>query len=200
MRLLVATSNPGKLRELRQLLGDADLEIVGLDALTDPPVVIEDGATFSANAEKKARTLADFSGLITLADDSGLCVEALDGAPGVHSARYAGTAADDAANNARLLHELTGLPAERRHAFFHCSLALAWPSGPCLTFSGRVDGRILDAPRGTGGFGYDPLFFLPQYDKTMAELPGAEKNRISHRAAALREALPVIAELGKNNP
>ncbi|MFO7576122.1 MAG: XTP/dITP diphosphatase [Pelovirga sp.] len=197
MRLLIATSNPGKLRELRQLLAHTALEIVGLDTLTDPPVVIEDGATFRANAEKKARTLADFSGLVTLADDSGLCVDALGGAPGVHSARYAGHAADDAANNARLLQELGGLPAERRHAYFHCSLALAWPAGRCQTFSGRVDGRILEAPRGTGGFGYDPLFFVPQYNKTMAELPGAEKNRISHRAAALREALPVIAALGK---
>ena len=199
MKLLVATGNKGKLKEIRHLLEETDIEVLGLDQLTNPPEVIEDGATFEANARKKALELAAFSGNLTLADDSGLAVAALAGAPGVHSARYAGVQGDDAANNSRLLRELAGVALEQRRAAFHCVIALAWPDGRCRTFEGSVAGLILSEPRGGGGFGYDPLFLVPEYGKTMAELPLDIKNRISHRGAALRQLLPILRELSENS-
>ncbi len=197
MRLLVATSNPGKLRELKELLEQTPLELISLAQLQNPPAVVEDGATFADNAIKKATTLARFSGCVTMADDSGLCVDALDGAPGVHSARYAGETADDAANNAKLLRVLEPVPRLQRQAHFHCCIALAWPDGRTHTFSGTVQGLIVDAPRGSQGFGYDPLFLVPEYGKTMAELGSRLKNRISHRARALEQALPVVRALAE---
>ena len=195
MKLLVATSNQGKLRELKQLLAPLDLDVMGLDQLDNPPVVTEDGATFSDNARKKALTLARFSGCLTLADDSGLCVDPLDGAPGVFSARYAGEQGDDKANNIRLVKELRGTPLNQRKAHFHCCIALAWPDGRCNTVDGQVDGLIIDQERGTHGFGYDPLFLVPEYGKTMAELPADIKNRISHRGRALKKILPLLKEI-----
>lgn len=198
MRLLIATSNQGKLRELRQLLASSQVEVVGLDQLDKAPVVIEDGATFKENAEKKALTLARYSGYPTLADDSGLCVDALAGAPGVYSARYAGAAADDTANNCKLLEQLVAIPRLQRKAHFHCSIALAWPDGRCVSVEGQVNGLILTEARGTNGFGYDPLFLVPEYGKTMAELPGEIKNRISHRAKALQQLLPLISQFFNN--
>jgi XTP/dITP diphosphohydrolase len=191
-QLVVATRNPGKLREIRHLLEGEGIEVVGLDAFPDLPEIIEDGATFAANAAKKAETIARLTGQPCLADDSGLMVEALDGEPGVHSARYAGSQGDDAANNARLLRELADIPADRRQAAFCCVMALCLPGEPTRFFEGRVAGRILAAPRGTDGFGYDPLFLVDGFDRTMAELPLDEKNRISHRGLALRL---VVAEL-----
>lgn len=195
MKLLVATSNQGKLRELKQLLAPLDLDVMGLDQLDNPPVVTEDGATFTDNARKKALTLARFSGCLTLADDSGLCVDSLDGAPGVFSARYAGEQGDDKANNVRLVKELRGTPLNQRKAHFHCCIALAWPDGRCNTVDGQVDGLIIDQERGTHGFGYDPLFLVPEYGKTMAELPADIKNRISHRGRALKKILPLLKEI-----
>lgn len=195
MKLLVATGNQGKLREIRRLLADTDLEIVGLDQLQNPPEVVEDGITFTANACKKALEMADFSGMLTLADDSGLEVAALNGEPGVHSARYAGTQGDDAANNAKLLTVMQDIVDEQRQAAFHCVMALAWPDGRCETFEGRVAGLIMRGERGDGGFGYDPLFMVPEYGKTMAELPLDIKNRISHRGAALRKVIPLLKSL-----
>lgn len=192
MRLLIATGNSGKLRELKQLLASSGLEIIGLDQFNNPPKVVEDGRSFEENAVKKAVTLARFSACPTLADDSGLCVDALNGAPGIYSARYAGSGADDAANNARLLRELAGLERTERRAHFYCSIALAWPDGRFQTVNGRVDGFILDEPRGTEGFGYDPLFLVPEYGKTMAELSASVKNRISHRGQALQRILPLL--------
>lgn len=195
MKLLVATSNQGKLRELKQLLAPLHIEVLSLDQLADPPVVEEDGATFEDNAVKKAQTLARFSGLLTLADDSGLCVNVLDGAPGVYSARYAGEQGDDKANNARLLQELQATSLKERKAFFQCCIALARPDGRCTTVEGRVDGLIIDEERGSNGFGYDPLFLVPEYGKTMAELPADIKNRISHRGQALKRLLPLIENI-----
>ncbi len=195
MKLLVATGNRGKLRELKQLLIPLDLEVMGLDQLDNPPVVAEDGATFTDNARKKALTLARFSGCLTLADDSGLCVDLLNGAPGVFSARYAGEQGDDKANNARLLKELLEIPLNQRKAHFHCCIALAWPDGRCETVEGQVDGLIIDQQRGSHGFGYDPLFLVPEYGKTMAELPADIKNRISHRGRALQKILPLLKEI-----
>lgn len=195
MKLLVATTNEGKLRELRQLLAPLALDLVGLDQLDDPPVVEEDGTTFKDNAIKKALVLARFSGYPTLADDSGLCVDVLAGAPGVYSARYAGEQGDDKANNLKLVKELLQIPLSQRKAHFHCCIALAWPDGRCSTVEGQVDGLIIDQERGNSGFGYDPLFLVPEYGKTMAELPAEIKNRISHRGRALQQLLPLIAEI-----
>ncbi len=194
MKLLVATGNQGKLKEIRRLLENSGIEVVGLDQYDSPPEVVEDGATFAANAEKKAQQMAAFSGCLTLADDSGLVVEALAGAPGVHSARYAGEQGNDAANNAKLLQEMSAVADEKRQAAFHCVMALASPDGQCQTFSGKVSGLIMRGERGEGGFGYDPLFMVPEYGKTMAELPLDIKNRISHRGAALRQVIPVLQE------
>jgi len=184
--LVVATRNAGKLREIRHLLEGEGVRVLGLDAFPALPEVIEDGATFAANAAKKAETIARLTGRPCLADDSGLVVDALHGAPGVHSARYAGTPGDDAANNARLLRELAQVPAGQRQAAFCCVMALCRPGRETTLFEGRVDGHILHAPRGDGGFGYDPLFLVAGADRTMAELSLAEKNRISHRGQALR--------------
>ena len=197
MKILVATGNQGKLKEIRSLLEGSPIEIVGLNQLVDPPEVIEDGDTFTANACKKAQEMASFSGYLTLADDSGLVVDALDGAPGVYSARYAGEPGDDAANNIKLLHELQDVADAKRQAAFHCVVALAWPDGRCETYDGQVSGLIMRAKRGDGGFGYDPIFMVPEYGKTMAEISLEIKNRISHRGTALRKVIPLLLELAK---
>jgi XTP/dITP diphosphohydrolase len=197
MKLLVATGNQGKLKEIRKLLENSAIEIVGLDQLTNPPEVIEDGTTFSANACKKALEMALFSGYLTLADDSGLVVDALDGAPGVYSARYAGEQGDDSANNSKLLQEMNEVAAADRKAAFHCVVALAWPDGRCETYTGQISGLILREERGSDGFGYDPLFLVPEYGKTTAELPLEIKNRISHRGTALRKVIPLLHELAE---
>jgi XTP/dITP diphosphohydrolase len=194
--LVVATRNAGKLREIRHLLEGVGIAVLGLDAFPDLPEIIEDGATFAANATKKAETIAHLTGQPCLADDSGLTVEALDGEPGVHSARYAGRQGDDAANNARLLKELADIPDDRRQAAFCCVMALCLPGEPTRLFEGRVAGRILAAPRGTDGFGYDPLFLVDGFDRTMAELPIEEKNRISHRGQALRQVVAKLTRAG----
>lgn len=191
--LVVATRNRGKLLEISSLLASAGIRVIGLDAFPEFPEVEEDGATFAANAVKKAETVARLTGRACLADDSGLVVEALGGEPGVRSARYAGVQGDDAANNARLLRELAAVPASRRGAAFCCTMALCRPGQATECFEGRVSGTIIDMPRGSGGFGYDPLFLVDGYGMTMAELPIDEKNRISHRGQALRR---VVAALG----
>jgi XTP/dITP diphosphohydrolase len=195
MKLLVATGNIGKLREIRHLLADTEIEIVGLDQFENAPEVVEDGDTFTANARKKAIEMARFTGLLTLADDSGLVVESLNGDPGVISARYAGRQGDDLANNAKLLKEMEEIPDENRQAAFYCVMALSQPDGQCQTFEGRISGLIMRAERGQGGFGYDPLFMVPEYGKTTAELPMDIKNRISHRGTALRQVIPVLKAL-----
>ncbi|WP_321370797.1 XTP/dITP diphosphatase [uncultured Desulfuromusa sp.] len=197
MKLLIATGNQGKLKEIQALLQGSAIEIVGLDQFKDIPEVIEDGATFLENARKKALEMAQFSGLLTLADDSGLAVDALHGEPGVFSARYAGEKSDDRANNSKLLQELDDIVDEKRQASFHCVMALAWPDGRCETYDGQVSGLIMRGERGTGGFGYDPLFMVPEYGKTMAELPSVIKNRISHRGMALRKVIPLLQKLAE---
>lgn len=193
--LVVATRNAGKLREIRHLLEGVGIAVLGLDAFPAVPEIEEDGATFAANAAKKAEVVAALTGRACLADDSGLMVAVLDGAPGVHSARYAGVQGDDTANNARLLRALKGIPAEHRQAAFCCVMALSLPGATTQLFEGRVAGRILDAPRGRDGFGYDPLFLVDGLDRTMAELPVEEKNRISHRGLALRQVVDHLASL-----
>ena len=183
-RLLFATSNAGKLRELRGLVGDA-VEVVSLQDLPPIPEPVEDGATFEANAEKKARAYARASGLPALADDSGLCVDALGGRPGVHSARYA--EGNDRARYEKLLGELTGVEEARRTAAFVCALCLARPEGgPVVIEVGRCEGRIGQTPRGSHGFGYDPVFLLSG-ERTMAELTSEEKAGVSHRGRAFQK-------------
>ncbi|RME32776.1 MAG: RdgB/HAM1 family non-canonical purine NTP pyrophosphatase [Gammaproteobacteria bacterium] len=185
-RLVLASGNPGKLRELQALLGGLGLELVPQSALGVEEAE-ETGLTFVENAILKARNAARQSGLPALADDSGLAVDHLQGAPGIHSSRYAGEGGD-AANNAKLLKALAGVPPERRTARFICVAVLLEHAGDPvpLVCEGRWEGRILEAPRGEGGFGYDPLFWVPDQGCASAELPPELKNRISHRGQALR--------------
>jgi XTP/dITP diphosphohydrolase len=184
--LLVASGNKGKLREFGELLKGVVDTILSPADFPGLPEVEEDGVTFEENALKKARSAALFTGRPVLADDSGLSVDFLDGRPGVYSARYAGENASDADNNALLLRELAGVPAERRGGAFHCVIALCLPDGSCQTFDGSLPGVILEAPRGEGGFGYDPLFLVPEYGQTFSELPLEIKNAISHRGRAMQ--------------
>jgi len=185
--LLVASGNKGKLREFGELLQGVVQTILSPADFPGLPEVEEDGDTFEANAIKKARSAAIFTGRPVLADDSGLAVDYLAGRPGVYSARFAGEGASDADNNALLLRELAGVPAERRGAAFHCVIALCRPDGSCQTFDGMLAGEILEAPRGEGGFGYDPLFLVPEYGQTFSELPIEIKNAISHRGRAMQQ-------------
>ena len=187
MKLLIATGNRHKFQEISAILKFPHLSLVSLRALADIPQVVEDGATFEANAVKKAVTLARFTGLWTMADDSGLEVDALNGEPGVWSARYAGEPSDDAANNRKLLSNLKGVA--NRRARFRCVIALADPDGKARTVSGACEGSLLTAVKGVGGFGYDPLFVPDGYDQTFAELSPEIKNTISHRARALALAV-----------
>ncbi|HYS08019.1 MAG TPA: RdgB/HAM1 family non-canonical purine NTP pyrophosphatase [Myxococcales bacterium] len=195
MKLLVATSNPGKLIEIRELLAGVPLELVSLRDL-DLPAPDETGETFRENAEQKATASARQSGLWTLADDSGLCVDALGGGPGVRSARYAPT---DAERRAKLLAALQGVPEDRRGAHFFCAVALSSPDGRrVLHEEGRVDGSIALAGRGANGFGYDPLFLPAETPgRTLAELEAEEKNRLSHRGRALERLRPALARLAR---
>lgn len=185
MKLVLATANAGKVREIERILEGLGVTLLTPDDLEAPPEVVEDGLTFEANAVKKARAFAQASGLPALADDSGLCVDALDGRPGVWSARYGGPGADDATRYQRLLAEMADVPEGRRQAAFVCVAALCRPDGQCLTCEGRCEGEITREPAGENGFGYDPVFFVPEYNQTMAQLPLETKNRISHRGRAL---------------
>jgi XTP/dITP diphosphohydrolase len=186
-RLVIATGNPGKLREFSSLLAGLPFELTSSAELklSSPE---ETGTTFLANALLKARHAASLSASAAVADDSGLEVDALGGAPGIYSARYAGLGADDAANNAKLMRDLAGIPPERRGARYRCALAFVESVADAQPLIAEADwqGFILDAPRGGGGFGYDPYFWLPDLNKTAAELTPAEKNRLSHRGNALR--------------
>jgi len=199
--LVFATRNRGKLVELRALLDGID--VLSIDEAevrlgVAIPEVVEDADTFAGNAAKKAREVSALTGLPALADDSGLEVDALGGAPGVYSARYAGEGAGDAANNGKLLAALAGVPAVRRTARFHACLALADVRGALgdqvLTADGVCEGVILDAPRGTGGFGYDPLFFAPELGQTFAEAGAGPKGHLSHRARAMRAIAPRLLD------
>ncbi|REJ36627.1 MAG: non-canonical purine NTP pyrophosphatase [Bacillota bacterium] len=184
-KLVVATRNRKKWQELAALLADLPVEVLGLDAFPGAPEVEETGETFADNARLKAVAAARHTGHWAIADDSGLEVDALGGRPGVYSARFAGPGATDAANNELLLKLLDGVPPEKRRARFRCAIAIASPSGETWVDEGVCEGIITDAPRGDGGFGYDPLFLVPELGKTFAEMGETVKNRISHRARAL---------------
>jgi XTP/dITP diphosphohydrolase len=192
--LLLASANQGKLRELRTILAGLPVELVGLTqaGLGDPPEVEETGATFLENALLKARAYAAWSGRAAVADDSGLEVDALGGAPGVRSARYAGEGAGDRANLDKLLAALAGVPPERRTARFRCAAVLVDPKGGEWHAEAAWEGRVLDAPRGTGGFGYDPVFLPDGWDRTSAEVDQVTKDAASHRGKAFRALRPAI--------
>ncbi len=183
--LIVATRNKGKIHEIAALLAGLVDQVSCAADYADFPETIEDGATFEENALKKAREAARFTGLPALADDSGLTVDALDGCPGVFSARFAGEHAGDAANNALLVEKCQNVPEGRRQAAFVCVVAFVTPEGDERLFTGRISGQILSSARGEGGFGYDPLFLVDGFERSMAELTLEEKNRISHRAQAI---------------
>jgi XTP/dITP diphosphohydrolase len=193
-RLVLATANPGKLAELARILADdhADVALASLAEFPGAPDVVETGATFAENALLKARAIAGFSGLPTVADDSGLCVDALNGMPGVLSARWSGRHGDDEANLRLMLAQVADVPDERRGARFVCAAALVLPGGAEHVTEGVVTGRLIRAPRGLGGFGYDPVFVPDGFDVTTAEMDPADKDKISHRGRALRGLAPVI--------
>jgi XTP/dITP diphosphohydrolase len=195
--IVVGTRNRKKRDEILEILGDRGLEFADLTRWPDAPEVIEDGTTFEANARKKAVELAKALGQWVLGEDSGLVVPALRGRPGVYSARYAGKQGDDAANNARLLAELAPLPEDRRAAYYVCTAALADPQGDVQAcVEGRCHGVITRELRGSGGFGYDPLFLIPEYHRTFGELSARVKHAISHRARALAQLRPILRGLG----
>ncbi len=183
--LVVATRNRGKILEIVDLLEDFPVDLRSLDDFGTIPPIEEDGETFDDNAYKKASVTAKILGFPTLADDSGLVIEALNGEPGVYSSRYAGEGATDPQRCSFILDKMKG--KTNRKAAFECVISIAVPSGPALTYEGRCEGLIAEAPMGDNGFGYDPIFYFPDLDSTFAELPRVEKNRVSHRGKALME-------------
>jgi len=198
MQLLIATTNKGKLLEIRELMAGLPYEVISLaDALergllSDMPDVVEDGETFEYNAIKKATEIMQLSGVTTLSDDSGLVIDFLDGQPGVHSAHFMGYDTPYEQRNAYIVEMLQGVPEARRTARFVCVAAIAYPDGRTLTARGEIEGIIAHAPAGANGFGYDPIFFVPSFRKTLAELSIEEKNAISHRAIAMRKAKELL--------
>ncbi|RRG18187.1 XTP/dITP diphosphatase [Weissella viridescens] len=183
-KLIFASKNPGKIKEFRAFLAPKGIEVLSLLDLSDVPEIIENGTTFEENSLIKAQTIMDAYQLPVVAEDAGLVVEALNGEPGIYSARYAGDH-DDAANNEKLLKNMQNVPDDERQAKFVAVIVALKPNGAKLVTSGEVTGEILREPQGNDGFGYDPLFYYPPYDKTLAELSVAEKNEISHRGQAL---------------
>ncbi|NLM25892.1 MAG: XTP/dITP diphosphatase [Firmicutes bacterium] len=192
--LVIASRNKKKIEELKRLLADLPIVVRAVDEIADVPEVVEDEPTFKANAIKKAVEVAKATGLMALADDSGLEVEYLNGEPGVYSSRYAGIPRDDQRNNEKLLRKMQDVPWEKRDAWFKCVIALATPDGEVETCEGKCVGKIGYQPKGELGFGYDPIFVLPEYDKTLAEIDPDLKNEISHRAKALDQVKKVLAE------
>ncbi len=192
-QLVFATSNQGKLREIREILKDVDVEVFSLKEANVTKEIVEDGATFEENALIKARTVCRETGLLTLADDSGLEIDWLNKEPGVYSARYLGEDTSYRIKNANLINRLHGVPDEKRSARFVCACAAAFPDGSETVVRATMEGRIGYREAGENGFGYDPIFYLPEYGCTSAELSTEEKNRISHRGKALREICGLIS-------
>lgn len=194
MRLIIATQNMGKLKEISSALATVGIEAVGMDSYPGLVPAVEDGETLEENAQKKAQAIVQQTGLPCLADDSGLMVDALDGRPGVYSARYAGEDATYADNNELLLRELSEVPPQKRHAAFCCVMALCQPDGGCQLFSGKLEGVILRQPQGSDGFGYDPIFAVGTPPRSLAQMSVEEKNRISHRGLALEKLINYFHE------
>lgn len=194
-RLVVGTGNQKKMKEINHIVADLNMEISSLNDFVEQPEIIEDADTFEGNAAKKAVETSLFYGCLAVADDSGLEVDYLDGAPGIYSARYAGEHGNDAKNNEKLLKELEGVPAEKRQARFVCVIAIADNGKLIKTFRGELEGIVADTKSGDSGFGYDPIMYIPELNKTVAQIPLEEKNKISHRYKALTQ----LAEYLKNN-
>jgi len=192
LEIIVATKNRGKLREIRDALKDLRFQILGLNDFPDVPEIEEDGRSFTENALKKARFYSKYFGKLTIADDSGLEVDILNGLPGIYSARHAGNEASDRENRRKLLKEMEGVPISKRGAKFKCVIAMVSPGGKEILVEGSCRGRIGFKEVGKRGFGYDPLFVLPRYGKTMARLTVEEKNRVSHRGKAIRKLRKII--------
>lgn len=197
MRVVLATRNEHKVVEVRRILDEAGLgiELVGADLYADLPDIPETGSSFAANALIKARAVCAFTGVPAIADDSGLIVDALNGMPGVLSARWAGRPADDRRNLQLVLEQLEDVPDARRSGAFHCAAALVLPDGTERVVEGAIDGMIIREPRGTNGFGYDPIFMPLGYDVTTAQMAAEQKDAISHRGVAMRALVPVLREL-----
>ena len=194
MKLIIASNNAHKLKEMKEILSPFFDDVQSMREAGIEHETVEDGATFMENAVKKARELAEISGQAAIADDSGICVDVLDGAPGIYSARFSGVHGDDKANNRLLLEKLEGV--ENRSAHYTCAIALCWPDGRMLTAEDYLFGEIAHDEKGTGGFGYDPLFLLPERGVRTAELGPGEKNAISHRGKALRRLVKLLEEQG----
>jgi len=193
-KILLATTNQKKLKELQELLEGLELECVCLKDFSDIKEVEETGKTFDANAILKAEGYAKQTGLLTLGEDSGLCCEALEGAPGIYSARFSGEDKSDEKNNQKLLKVLDGLPDNCRGAYYQSSIAIATPDNLIGVVNGKVHGAIAKEPQGTGGFGYDPIFFYPPFQKTFGQVPSEEKHKVSHRFNALQKAKAMLQE------
>jgi XTP/dITP diphosphohydrolase len=194
MKIVFASGNEGKVREIREMLEGMGIELVSLSNYSHVSEIVEDGKSFLENALKKAKIVSEFTGETVLADDSGLQVEVLGGEPGIYSARYAGEKATDAENNAKLLAKLKKIPQEKRTAFFSCVLVLYKTDGSYDYYEGKWSGQIIDEPRGNNGFGYDPIFFVPQLKMTAAELPAEIKNKVSHRGQAFAKLKKSLGE------
>lgn len=193
-KIIFATSNAGKMREIREILKDLNVEILSMKEAGIDVDIVEDGKTFEENALIKARTIRNLTGLIVLADDSGLEVDALNKEPGIYSARYMGEDTPYDLKNANIIERLSGLKGEERSARFVCVIAAAFPDGTEETRRGTIEGQIAYAPAGENGFGYDPVFYVPEYKCTTAQLPSEQKNEISHRGKALRAMKEVLCQ------
>ncbi len=192
--IIIATHNPGKLREMQALLAPLGFKILSLKDFPDAPNVLEDGATFAENAAKKAKAVARMTARPAIADDSGLVVKALGGRPGVFTSRFAGERTSDRDKCKRLLEEMAGIPEEEREAAFVCAIAAAHPRGEAEIVEGECRGRITSSPRGENGFGFDPVFFIPELGKTLAEIEPEVKNQVSHRGRALRKLIQILPQ------
>ncbi|MBN1474755.1 MAG: XTP/dITP diphosphatase [Syntrophaceae bacterium] len=193
--MVFASRNEGKVKEIKNMLEGINIELVSLNNYKNVPDIVEDGESFLQNALKKAKIVSEITGETVLADDSGLQVDVLGGEPGIHSARYAGDQASDEENNNKLLAKLKDIPSEKRGAFFCCVLVIYKTDNTCYSFEGKWRGMIIDERCGSNGFGYDPIFYVPELKKTAAELPPEIKNKVSHRGQAfakLKESLPAI--------
>ena len=187
MKIVFASGNEGKVREIREMLEGMGIELISLSNYAGVPEIVEDGKSFQENALKKAKIISEFTGETVLADDSGLQVEVLAGEPGIYSSRYAGEKATDDDNNTKLLTKLKNIPREKRTAFFICVLVLYRRDGSYDYFEGKWNGQIIDERRGNNGFGYDPIFLVPELKMTAAELPAEIKNKVSHRGQAFAQ-------------
>ncbi len=199
MKIIFATKNEGKVREISEMLAGTGVELVSLNRLDHLPAIVEDGKTYRENALKKAKIISQITGESVLADDSGLEVSELGGEPGIYSARYAGPNATDEDNNAKLLSRLKNVPGEKRNASFICALVLYHPDNHFNLFEAQWKGLIIDEARGTNGFGYDPIFLASEYNKTAAELPPEIKNKVSHRGQAFEKLRKHLMEHREKN-